>query len=398
MTPDSPPLVYDPLDTATQTDPYPVYRRLREEDPVHRTGRGYWVLSRFEDVFHAAIDSSTYSSAQGLTFGENEIVTLGLKPTLVMMDRPEHSTFRRLISRGFTPRRVAELEPAIRAFVRPRVATLAEAGEADFVDLLAGPLPSFVVATYLGVPESDRDRFGAWSDAIVRANATGRTVRDAGDAVAGLYEYFTGLIERRRRDPGEDMLSDLVGARVDDRPIHLDEILGFCFVMIAGGNDTASGLLAGAAAALSADPEQRRMLIEDPDLIGGSVEELLRLTSPVQGLSRTTTRSVELHGRHIPASSKVHLLYGSANRDTREFGPSADDLDVHRRFRRMLSFGNGPHHCIGASAARLQGRVVVEELLGLLPDFVVDETRSRIAPGPFVRRYESLPVTAGRAR
>jgi cytochrome P450 len=395
VTPATPSLIYDPLDPATQRNPYPVYERLREEDPVHRTPQGFWVLSRFDDVFAAALDTATFSSAQGLTFGEDEILKLGLKPTLVMMDRPKHSTFRRLISRGFTPRKVAELEPAVRQFVRARVGALAEAGASDFVEVLAGPLPSFVVATYLGVPEDDRERFGSWSDAIVQANATGTTVREAGEAVAGLYEYFTELIDRRRRHPGPDMLSDLVAAEVDGQPLHLDEILGYCFVMIAGGNDTASGLLAGMAIALTARRDQRRRLLADPELHRGAVEELLRMTSPVQGLSRTTTREVELHGKAIPTASKVHLLYGSANRDPREFGPMVDDLDVGRRFHRMLSFGNGPHHCIGAAAARLQGLVVLEELLRVLPEFAVDEEGGRLAPGPFVRRYQSLPFVAG---
>jgi cytochrome P450 len=396
VTPATPPLIYDPLDPATQRNPYPIYERLREEDPVHRTPQGFWVASRFDDVFAAALDTTTFSSAQGLTFGEDEILKLGLKPTLVMMDRPQHSTFRRLISRGFTPRKVAELEPAVRQFVRARVGALAKAGTADFVEVLAGPLPSFVVATYLGVPEDDRERFGSWSDAIVQANATGTTVREAGEAVAGLYAYFTELIEERRHHPGPDMLSDLVAAEVDGQPLHLDEILGYCFVMIAGGNDTASGLLAGMAIALTAHSDQRRRLLADPELHRGAVEELLRLTSPVQGLSRTTTREVELHGKAIPSASKVHLLYGSANRDPREFGPTVDDFDVGRRFRRMLSFGNGPHHCIGAAAARLQGLVVLEELLRALPEFAVDEEAGRLAPGPFVRRYQSLPFTAGR--
>ncbi len=390
------PEIYDPLDPSTQLDPYPAYRTLRDHDPVHRTTRGYWVLSRFDDVFQAAVDGGTYSSAQGLTFEENEIVKLGLKPTMVMMDRPEHSTFRRLISRGFTPRKVAELEPAIRSFVRNRVAVLADAGEADFVEVLAGPLPTFVVATFLGVPEEDRERFGRWSDAIVAANATGNTVRDAADAVAGLYGYFADLITWRRGHPGDDMLSDLVAADIEGRPLHLDEILGYCFVMIAGGNDTASGLLAGSAVLLSEYRAQRQALLADPGLLPGAVEELLRLTSPVQGLSRTTTCDVELHGSPIPAGSKVHLLYGSANRDEREFGPSADDLDVTRTFRRMLAFGNGPHHCIGAAAARLQGRVALEELLSVLPAFDADRAGGRLAPGPFVRRYESLPMRAGR--
>jgi len=398
VTLDTAPLIYDPLDRGTQEDPYPVYRRLRDEAPVHQTSYGFWVLSRFDDVFQAALDTATFSSAQGLTFEENEILTLGLKPTLVMMDRPQHTTFRRLISRGFTPRKVAELEPALRAFVRSRVATLAESEESDFIEALAGPLPTLVVAMYLGVPESDRARFDVWSNAIVQANATGNTVRDAAGAVAGLYGYFTELIEWRRQHPGDDMLSDLVAAEVDGQPLHLDEILGYCFVMIAGGNDTASGLLGGAAVALTERPDQRRLLLDDPGLMPGAVEELLRLTSPVQGLSRTTTHEVELHGSRIAAGSKVHLLYGSANRDPREFGPTADDLDVTRRFRRMLTFGNGPHHCIGAGAARLQARVVLEELFRAVPDFAVDASRGRFAPGPFVRRYESLPMVTGRAR
>ena len=394
---DASPLIYDPLDPGTQQDPYSVYRRLREENPVYQTSYGFWVLSRFEDVFQAASDTVTFSSAQGLTFEENEILALGLKPTLVMMDRPLHTTFRRLISRGFTPRKVAELEPAVRAFVETRVAALAEIGEADFIEMLAGPLPTFVVARYLGVPESDREHFDIWSDAIVQANATGNTVRDAAGAVAELYGYFTELIEWRRQHPGDDMLSDLVAAEVDGHPLHVDEILGYCFVMIAGGNDTASGLLGGAAVALTQYPEQRRLLLDNPGLLRGAVEELLRLTSPVQGLSRTTTRCVELYGTPIPAASKVHLLYGSANRDPREYGPTADDLDVTRRFGRMLTFGNGPHHCIGAAAARLQARVVLEELLRVIPEFEVDESRGRFAPGPFVRRHESLPMMTGKA-
>jgi cytochrome P450 len=391
---DGGPPAYEPLDPLFHRDPYPWYRRLRDENPVHHTSSGYWVLSRFEDVFQATIDTSTYSSAQGLTFAQDEIVALGLKPTMVMMDRPQHSTFRRLISRGFTPRRVAGLEPSIRAFVRSRVTELCDAGAADLVEVLAGPLPSFVVATYLGVPEADRQQFGAWGDAIVDANATGSTVRDAGEALAGLYGYFTELIAWRRSHPGDDMLSDLVVAEVDGRPLELDKILGYCFVMIAGGNDTASGLLAGGVALLSEHPRQRQLLLDDPGLVGRAVEELLRLTSPVQGLSRTTTRAVDLHGSEIPPHTKVHLLYGSANRDEREFGPTADDCDVTRQFRRMMSFGNGPHHCIGAAAARLQGRVVIEELLRAIPDFVTDRAAGRLAPGPFVRRYQSLPIGA----
>ena len=387
--------LYDPYDPATARDPYPVYRRLRDEAPVHHVAhRDFWVLSRFADVFAAVGDSATFSSAQGLTFEPDEIVRLGLAPTLVMMDRPEHTTYRRLVSRGFTPRQVATLEPAVREFVRHRVRSMAEAGQADLIASLAGPLPSFVVASYFGVPEADREQFGRWSSAIVSANAAGDAVKGAADAVAGLYHYFGDLVERRRTDPGDDMLSDLLAAEVDGQPLDLARILGYCFVLIAGGNDTVTGLLGGSAVLLTERPDQRRLLLEAPARIPAAIEELLRLTSPVQGLCRTTTTEVTVSGTTIPAGRKVHLLYGSANRDPREFGPTADRLDVGRRIPRMLSFGGGPHHCIGAAAARLQGRVALEELLVAMPGFTVDADAGSLAPGPFVRRYDALPIRA----
>jgi cytochrome P450 len=387
--------LYDPYDAATLHDPYPAYRRLRDEAPVyHQEERNFWVLSRFSDVFAAVTDSATFSSAQGLTFEPDEILKLGLAPTLVMMDRPEHTTYRRLISRGFTPRNVAALEPAIRTFVRERVQAMAEAGEADFIASLAGPLPSLVVATYLGVPEEDRGRFDGWSGAIVSANARGDALDGASDAVGELYRYFADLIEWRRTEPGDDMLSDLVQAEVDGEPLDLLALLGYCFVMIAGGNDTVTGLLGGAAVALTERPDQRRLLVDTPGRIPAAVDELLRLVSPVQGLSRTTTCPVTIAHVTIGAGEKVHLLYGSANRDPREWGPDADDLKVDREIPRMLAFGGGPHHCIGAAAARLQSRVALEELLAAMPEFVVDPERGQLAPGPFVRRYESLPLLA----
>jgi cytochrome P450 len=391
------PLRYHPADPEVWRDPYPFYRRLRDEDPVHQVGSGdhaFWVLSRFADVFSAANHAELFSSAQGLTYDGDEITKLGLAPTLVMMDRPRHTTFRRLVNSMFTPRVVAELEPSIRAFASAAVERVAEAGEADFVAEIAGPLPGLVVATYLGVPDADRVRFGRWSSAIVTANAGGNVITDAAEAVGELYAYFSELIEWRRADPGDDMLSVLASSEIDGRPVSLEEILGFCFVMIAGGNDTASGLLGGSVALLTEFLGERRRIIDDPGLVGPAVEELLRMTTPVQGLSRTTTRPLELEGTAIPAGAKVHLLFASANRDPREFGPDADILDVSRRAPRMLTFSSGPHHCLGAAAARLQGRVVIEELLRMLPDFVAEAGGGRIAPGPFTRRFESLPIRA----
>ncbi len=392
------PLVFNPNDPGYRRNPFPTYARLREEAPAFRVDRPpYVVLSRFADVFEAARDTETFSSAQGLSFEGDEITKLGLAPTIVMMDAPDHTTFRRLVNRGFTPRRVAEIEPAVRAFVGRRIDTMIEQGSGDFIADLAGPLPTFVVASYLGVPEADRHRFDGWTSAIVAASAVGDVLGQAQSAVIDLYGYFTELVERRRREPDDDMITDLLAADIDGSELTVEQVLGFCFVMVAGGNDTTTGLLGGAAVLLTDHLDQRQMLIEDPSLVPGAVDELLRLTSPVQGLARTTTTDVERHGLSIPAGSKVHLLYASANRDPREFGPTAEELDVRRQVPRMMTFSSGPHFCLGAAAARLQARVVIEELLARLPHFTVDETASMYAPGAIVRRHESLPYSVAGA-
>jgi cytochrome P450 len=206
--------------------------------------------------------------------------------------------------------------------------------------------------------------------------------------------YFTGLIERRRNDPQDDMISTLVHAKIDGEDVSAAKLLGMAFTMVTGGNDTTTGLLGGAVDLLTRNPDQRTRLINDPSGIKNAVEEFLRLTSPVQGLARTTTRDVELHGQTIPAGRKTMLLYGSGNRDEREWGPTADDCDVERKVKRHLSFGYGAHHCIGAALARLQARIALEELLSRCPRFSADGNAGRYAPGHFVRRFENLPFTA----
>jgi len=378
-------------------DPFPMYRWLREHDPLHYVeDGGYWVLSRFDDVSAAAIDTATFSSARGLTFAYDERARAGLDhdaTPIVMMDPPEHTDFRRLLARGFTPKRVVDLEPAIREFVVTRIERLRANGAGDVAAELFKPLPSFVVAHYLGVPASDRDRFDRWTDAVVAANAAG-DVLAAPEAIGEMIEYFAALVERRRHDPGDDTITDLVRLQDDGVPVSLVQILGYAFTMVAGGNDTTTGLLGGSAELLTRLPDQRRILLDAPEAIPNAVDEFLRLTSPVQGLARTATVDVELHGRVIPQDKKVLLLYGSANRDPAEFGPDAEECDVTRSINRMMSFGFGPHHCLGAAVARLQARVALEELLARCPRFVVDAERGQFASGPFVRRYASLPFTA----
>ena len=382
-----------------------MYGALRDHDPVHHVEEGdYWVLSRFADVFAAARDTATFSSARGLTFRYGDIAAAGLAEAtpMVMLDPPDHTAFRRLVAGGYTPRRVAELEPEIRSFVIGRLERIREMGACDIVAELFKPLPSMVVAHYLGVPSADRGRFDAWTDAIVSANAEGNAL-GAPEAVAQLMEYFGALIERRRAEPGADTISELLaaagstpGAEVNPAGEVL-RILGFAFTMVAGGNDTTTGLLGGSAALLTERLDQRQLLVERPDLIADAVDEFLRLTSPVQGLARTTTREVEVDGRTIPADRKVMLLYASANRDPREFGEDADQLRVDRRPRQIMSFSYGAHHCLGAAAARLQARVVLEELLAQCPRFSVDAEAGEFAQGNYVRRFSSLPFVAGAA-
>ena len=376
-------------------DPFPMYRDLRDRDPVHHVERGdYWVLSRYREVFDAARDTDTFSSAHGLThlYGEIESAGLDAARPMVFLDPPEHTEFRRLVAKGFTPRHVAEIEPAVRSFAVERIEALRERGGGDIVAELLKPLPTFVVAHYLGVPEADRARFDGWVHRVVAASATG-AVLDASDTVAEIYEYFSALIEQRRRDPGDDTISHLVRAG-DGAGVDPMRILGFAFTMITGGNDTTTGLLSVGLDLLHRAPEQQAALAADPGRAEDAVEELLRLTSPVQGLARTTTVDVQIDGTTIPEGRKVLLLYAAANRDPREFGEDADAARIDRRPRQILTFSYGAHHCLGAAAARLMGRVVLEELLSRCPRYAVDGDAATFAPGNFVRWYSTLPFVA----
>ena len=394
------PAAFEPRSADTWRDPFPMYRALRDRDPAHEVkseGGDYWVLSRFADIFDAAVDAATFSSAEGLTFAYGEMAQLDVEAPIVMMDPPEHTALRKLCIKQFTPKSVSALEPMVREFVVERVEKLREMGEGDVIAELFKPLPSIVVAHFLGVPQADRTNFDRWTQAIVSANATGGML-NATEAVAEMFGYFAALIEKRRAEPKKDLLTALVHGQIDGEPVSPAKMLGVGFTMVTGGNDTTTGLLGGSAEILTENLDQRRKLRDDPSLYKTAREEFLRLTAPVQGLARTTTRDVDLHGKTIPAGRKVMLLYASANRDEREYGDDADECYVDRKVRRHLTFSYGPHHCIGAAAARLQARIALEELLARCPDFVVYPEKGRYAPGHGVRRFESLPVSATGAR
>jgi cytochrome P450 family 130 len=406
---------YDPLDPAFLADPYPAFAWLREHDPVHHRpadhrAPGFWALSRFEHVWDAVRRPDAFSSASGLTFFDDEIGQLGIPPTIVMLDPPRQTRLRALIGRGFTPRRVLGLEARIRDFVRGRLGELAarhaEGISVDFHGEFASTVPTFVLAELFGVPEEDRAHFAPWVQALTQLQSDGfdtgaltggHASSGAVTAMAEMMEYFSAAIAQRRSSPTDDLLGALVTAEVEDEDGRTQrltdwDILGFCFVVVAGGSDTTASLISHAVTLLGAAPAQRQLLLDDPGLIPAALLEFLRLESSVQGLARTTTTDVEVGGVPIPAGQKVMMLYAAANRDPREFGPTADQIDVRRDIARHLSFSSGPHFCVGSHLARLQAKVAVEELLAAHPWVQVDPDRGRRHESPFVRGWVSLPV------
>src|SRR6201995_3476044 len=390
----------------TWPNPWPMYRALRDHDPLHHVvppkhpEDDYYVLSRHADVWSGARDRSTSSPAKGLTvnYGDLEMIGLQDNPPFVMQDPPVHTEFRKLVSRGFTPRQVEAVEPKVREFVVERIEGLRSDGGGDIVTELFKPLPSMVVAHYLGVPEEDWAQFDGWTQAIVAANTAeggvGAALETVGDAIGSMMAYFTGLIERRRSEPEDDTISHLVAAGVgaDGDIAGVLSILGFTFTMVTGGNDTVTGMLGGSMPLLHQRPDQRELLVDNLDGIPDAVDEFLRLTSPAQGLARTVTHDVTIEDSTIPAGRRVLLVYGSGNRDERQYGPDAGELDVTRCPRNILTFSHGAHHCLGAAAARMQSRVALTELLSRCPDFEVDEAGIVWAGGSYVRRPISVPL------
>jgi cytochrome P450 len=406
---------YDPLDPGFLADPYPAYAWLREHDPVrHQPAAGgapaFWALSRFDHVWDAVRRPEVFSSASGLTFFDDEIGKLGIPPTIVMLDPPRQPRLRALIGRGFTPRRVLQLEGPVRTFVRARLdemaARHADGETVDFHTDFASTVPTYVLAELFGVPVVDRARFTPWVHALTELQNDGfgpaalngerAGSLDAVTAMAEMMEYFSAAIAERRGAPSDDLLGALVSAELEDEDGRHQlsdwDILGFCFVVVAGGSDTTASLISHAVTLLDAAPDQRQLLLDDPGLIPGALLEFLRLESSVQGLARTTLEDVEVDGVTIPAGQKVMMLYAAANRDPREFGETADQLDVRREIPRHLAFSSGPHFCVGSHLARLQAKVAVEELLARHPWVQVDPGTGRRHQSPFVRGWESLPV------
>ncbi|WP_148615812.1 cytochrome P450 [Nocardioides rubriscoriae] len=386
-------LTYSPFDAEVIADPYPVYRQLREGAPVFWSSRaGTWVLSRHVDVSAALGDPATYSSASGIfpTPPGVDMTELFL-PMLIMSDPPRHTQLRQLVSKAFTPRRIAGLGAQIQTLVDDLLDETPETDAWDFVSGFAGPLPAIVIADMLGVPREDRDRFRAWSTTLIQSNPARGEFGAGLDAAAALYNYFAAFLAERRAHPQDDLMTALVQAEVEGEHLSEDELLGFCLLLLIAGHETTTNLLANSAVILAHHPESRRELADDPNLVPAAVEELLRYDSPVQGLSRTLTRQVDLHGKTMATGDTVLLLFGSANRDDQAF-PDADRFDIHRAPERQVALGRGIHFCLGASLARLEARIALQALLTRHRDFDVDlDAAIRLHSGP-IRGFASLPI------
>jgi len=390
-------LYWDPFDTAIDTDPYECWRRLRDDAPVYRNERfDFYALSRFADVEAASRDARSFSSAHG-TVLELMSPTPGLSGMLIFMDPPEHTRMRSLVSRAFTPRRVTRLEDRIRELCNRFLDAALEQPSFDFVQDFAARLPAMVIASLFGVPEPDQEGLRKLIDTVFHIEEGVGMVNDT-SLTAGIeiHGYISELLRERKRNPRDDMLTDLTEAEITEpdgtvRRLTTAEAADFAFLLISAGTETVARLLGWAAVLLDRHADQREVLIADPGLIGNAVEELLRYEapSPVQG--RWLTRDVELHGQVIPAGSKILLLTGSAGRDEREY-PDADVFDVRRKFDHHVSFGHGIHFCIGAALARLEGRVALEETLRRMPSWTVDLDHAVRLHTSTVRGWVNVPV------
>jgi cytochrome P450 len=388
---------FSPYDYHFQNDPYPLYARLREEAPVYRNDElDFWALSRYADVAAAFRDFGSFSSANGVMIEQSAWGPDAWKfMSFVAMDPPRHTRMRGLVSRAFTPRRVARLEPLIRQIAGEYLDAALERGSFDFIADFAGKLPMDVISELVGVPKPDRAEVRGLADTMLHREQGMQDIPPAGvEAGLALAEYYAGLLAALRRAPGNDLTSALldegvVGARLTD-----EEIVALLFLLVGAGNETTTHLLGSAWYWAWRNPAQRAKAFGGN--LTGWIEETLRYDTPAQLVARTAATDLHLHGVRIPAGARILLLAGSANRDHRVF-PGPDRYDLDRDTSQHIGFGNGRHFCLGAALGRLEARVVMEELTArVAPGYEIDPAGIGRVHSVNVRGFASLPTSVTR--
>jgi cytochrome P450 len=388
---------YDPFDFDIDTDPYPIWKRLREERPLYYNERyDFYALSRFEDVERALVDWRTYSSARGTVL---ELIKSGVeipRGSIIFEDPPDHDLYRGLLSRVFTPRKMAAIEPKVREFCARCLDPLVGTGGFDFIRDLGAQMPMRTIGMLLGIPEQDQEALRDRIDEGLRLDEG--TMPDVDLEARGYNqsEAFAQYIDWRAEHPSDDLMTELLEAEFEDaegrrRRLTRDELLGYINLLAGAGNETTTRLIGWTGKVLAEHPDQRRQLVEDRTLVPNAIEELLRYEPPSPVQARYVTRDVEHHGQPVPEGSSILLLNASGNRDERRF-PDPDRFDIHRTIDHHLAFGYGTHFCLGAALARLEGRVALDEVLTRFPTWEVDWDNAVQARTSTVRGWERLPV------
>jgi cytochrome P450 len=391
-----PDLLLDPYDYDFHEDPYPYYRRLRDEAPLYRNDElKFWALSRHQDVLQGFRNSTSFSNAHGVSL---DPVSRNAEAHRVMsflaMDDPGHLRLRTLVSKGFTPRRIRELEPSVRDLARLHLDAALQNESFDYVAEFAGKLPMDVISELMGVPEPDRARIRALADGVMhREDGVADVPASAMQASAELLTYYAEMVNQRRKKPSEDLTSALLEAEIDGDRLNDSEIMAFLFLMVVAGNETTTKLLANAAYWGWKNPDQLATVFADHSRIPLWVEETLRYDTSSQILARSVAQDITMYDTTIPAGDVLLLLPGSANRDDRVFD-EPDDYRIGREIgSKLVSFGSGAHFCLGAHLARMEACVALEELFKRIRGYQVDESNSVRVHSSNVRGFAHLPIT-----
>lgn len=392
-------LYYDPYDLNIVTDPYPTYARLRDEAPLYHNERyGFWALSRHADVEKALLDWSTFSNSRSdiLELVKSDFAM----PKGVMMfeDPPEHTMLRGLMSRVFTPRRMAEIEDQIRRYCVNCLDPLVGSDGFDVIAELAAMMPMRVIGMLLGIPESEQVSVRDANDANLRTRP-GAPMKVADPDRIADGRIYADYVEWRAANPSDDLMTALLNVEFTDetgvhRKLTRKEVLHYTQVVAGAGNETTGRLIGWLAKVLAEHPDQRRQIAEDRSLLGRAIDETLRFEPTGPHVARYLIKDFEYKGTHVPAGSAILLLFGAANRDERRYD-NPDTFDIHRDNISHLTFGKGLHYCLGANLARLEGRIALDELLNRWPEWDIDYDTARLAPTSTVRGWEHLRMLVG---